>query len=1063
MELIAPAGPPDDRPRSEKVREAVAHPVTWLRSLTGGAATFPLLMLFGFAFFETVDRSAAQILVPEIRDAFGLTDGSVLAILAVSSLLGLALTVPIAMWADRYNRVRLMLVGAAVFAGFSIGTGLIPLLWGLLLVMRAGAGVGQATIFPTHNSLLSDYYDIPYRPRVYSFHRAAEALGLFIGPFVAGLLGQHFGWRVPFLVLAIPCLVLVVVGLRMKEPTRGEHERRAMGVEGEAAVLEEPPPSFEEAWRMVWRIQSLRRIFYAMPFLAVGIVGFGYLANLLYEQEFGLDAAQRGFFEGIAEPAQLVGLAFSAVVGMRLLRRGPAHVIRFVAVVATVAAGFAAVFALSPTVWLTVLARMGIAASLAAVLPTVFAALSLAIPARARASGFSMAVIFVIPGLIVLPLAGWISTNWGIRWGMLIMVPVFVLAGLIVSSAHKVIDSDIKNVWTSTAARSELLYERRAGKVKQLLVRGLDVAYGDVQILFGVDFEVDQGEIVALLGTNGAGKSTLLKAICGVVQASNGAVIFDGRDVTDAPPHEVAALGVAMVPGGQGVFPSLTVAENLRVATWLERKAGGDVNARMDEVLHMFPILRERLEDPAANLSGGQQQMLALGMAFLSRPKLLAIDELSLGLAPVVVEQLLPVVRAIRDQGTTVILVEQSVNVALTVAETAVFMEKGEIRFRGPTAELLDRPDVLRSVFLEGASKGLSVAEGTAEAGAPGGAEAAVEASEAAAEAAGEVAGEVAGPVPSAGATGGNGHGEPPAKVLFDFGQAAAEVSAKVHTVHDELAGLHEVAQVTGGLEVVDLSVRFGGIRAVNGVSFSVAPGEIVGIIGPNGAGKTTLFDLISGFTSADSGRVALGGDDISGLTPDARARRGLGRSFQDARLFPSLTVEETIAVALERFLEVRDPLNAAMRLPAFQDAEDDMRDRVDELIDLLGIETFRTKFVHELSTGSRRVVDLACVLAHHPSVVLLDEPSSGIAQKEAEALAPLIERIRDNLGASIVVIEHDMVLITAVSNRLVALDQGHVVTIGEPSEVLEHPDVVESYLGNTDAVIHRSGTRTGA
>ena len=271
---------------------------------------------------------------------------------------------------------------------------------------------------------------------------------------------------------------------------------------------------------------------------------------------------------------------------------------------------------------------------------------------------------------------------------------------------------------------------------------------------------------------------------------------------------------------------------------------------------------------------------------------------------------------------------------------------------------------------------------------------------------------------------------------------------------------LLKLAQVLG-LELRDLSVRFGGIRAVDGVSFAVEPGEIVGIIGPNGAGKTTLFDLISGFTRSDQGRVVLGGVDLTGHSPDARARLGLGRSFQDARLFPSLTVEETIAVSLERFLEVRDPLNAAMRLPAFQDAEDDVRDRVDELIDLLGVETFRTKFVHELSTGSRRVVDLACVLAHQPSVVLLDEPSSGIAQKEAEALAPLIERIRDNLGASIVVIEHDMVLITAVSNRLVALDQGHVVTIGPPDEVLAHPDVVASYLGNTQEVIQRSGSRS--
>src|SRR6202041_791261 len=204
--------------------------------------------------------------------------------------------------------------------------------------------------------------------------------------------------------------------------------------------------------------------------------------------------------------------------------------------------------------------------------------------------------------------------------------------------------------------------------------------------------------------TNGAGKSTLLKAICGVVEADKGAVIFDGRDIPHAPPNEIAAFGITQVPGGQGVFPGLSVEENLRVAGWLDRHRGGQNAQRVTEVLDMFPALASRLGDPAANLSGGQQQMLALSMAFLARPRLLLIDELSLGFAPVVVEQLLPIIELIRSRGTTVILVEQSVNLALSLAQTAYFMEKGEIRFHGPTSELLERPDILRSVFLEGAA-----------------------------------------------------------------------------------------------------------------------------------------------------------------------------------------------------------------------------------------------------------------------------------------------------------------------------------------------------------------------
>ena len=256
----------------------------------------------------------------------------------------------------------------------------------------------------------------------------------------------------------------------------------------------------------------------------------------------------------------------------------------------------------------------------------------------------------------------------------------------------------------------------------------------------------------------------------------------------------------------------------------------------------------------------------------------------------------------------------------------------------------------------------------------------------------------------------------------------------------------------------MDLRVRFGGIQAVGGVSLLAAPGEIVGIIGPNGAGKTTLFDLISGFTRADAGRVLLGGTELTGRGPDQRARLGLGRSFQDAQLFPALTVEETVAVAMDRWVAVKDPLNPALHLPAAYDSEQAVRHRADELIELLNLGAFRTKFVHELSTGSRRVVDLACVLAQRPSVVLLDEPSSGIAQRESEALAPLLLRLRDELGATLLVIEHDMPLVSAVADRLVALDQGLLIADGPPQEILHDPVVVSSYLGDNAAAIARSG-----
>ena len=1031
---------PNQGPWHLRLRQAIAHPGKWISDLTGDGPVYALMILFGLAMVDEMDRTSFGLLLPNIRDAFGLSNAGILSIVALASLVGLSLQVPIAQMADRRKRTRLMLVGAAVAACFSIGTGLAFSVWMLVLV-RSGFGIGQATVGPTHNGLLADWFPIGNRPRVFSFHRGANAVGAFVGPILAGGLAAWLSWRAPFIIFALPMFILILLGLRLVEPSRGIQERKAMGVT-DALLTEEPPPSFAEGWRMVWKIESLRRMFYSLPFLAASIIGFSSLAAILYEQKFGLDEVQRGWVAAAAEPAQLIGLVIGARIGTKLMVRDPGLVIRFIAVVAFITAGLLTLFALAPFVWMGVIINMAISASLAIVGPGVFASLSLAIPARARSLGFSMGAIFVIPGLIMLPIVGAIADSISIEVGMLFMVPVFLVGGLVIASAGNVIGRDIKQVWTMAAARSEVLYERRQGRVKLLLVRGLNVYNGSVQVLFDVDFEIDEGEIIALLGTNGAGKSTLLKAICGVVEADKGAVIFDGRDITHAPPNEIAAFGITQVPGGQGVFPSLSVGENLRVAGWLDRRKGSLGAERVEEVLELFPALRSRLGEPAANLSGGQQQMLALGMAFLARPRLLLIDELSLGLAPVIVEQLLPIVEAIRQQGTTIILVEQSVNLALTMAETAFFMEKGEIKFHGPTAELLDRPDVLRSVFLEGAGVSAPATNGSANAvnGSANG-----------------TSGSTNGTTASANASAnGSSNGSVGASTNGASGSTTSTTAASTPAEPPR-----SDAPAVPVLEVSDLTVRFGGIQAVGGVSLTVAPGEIVGIIGPNGAGKTTLFDLISGFTRADTGRVIIAGHDVTRAAPDKRARLGLGRSFQDARLFPALTVEETIAVSLDRWVEVKDPINSALHLPASFDSEQKVQARVDELIDLLNLEAYRTKFVRELSTGSRRVVDLACVVAHHPAVVLLDEPSSGIAQRESEALGPLLLRIRESLGASLLVIEHDMPLVTGVSDRMIALDQGRLLAQGTPDEVLHHPQVVASYLGDTESVIARSGAST--
>ena len=259
-------------------------------------------------------------------------------------------------------------------------------------------------------------------------------------------------------------------------------------------------------------------------------------------------------------------------------------------------------------------------------------------------------------------------------------------------------------------------------------------------------------------------------------------------------------------------------------------------------------------------------------------------------------------------------------------------MEKGEFRFTGPTAELLDRPDILRSVFIEGAGPAVNAA--------------------------------------------GNGRRKK--------APATAAVRRQVPPADAPVV-----------LECQSVSKRFGGIVAVDNVDIELREGQILGLIGQNGARKTTLFDCVSGFHRVDGGRIRLDGVDVTEMRPDQRAALGLGRSFQEARLFPSLTTAETLALARERQLMSRSVLAAALGQPASSENEEDVAEKVDILIDLMGLEAFREKLTGELSTGTRRIVELACLLASDPSVVVLDEPSGGVAQKETEALGPLLQRCR--------------------------------------------------------------------
>ena len=924
-----------------------------LAKFGAGASLFPLGVLFAIELLDQATQSAFNVLTPNIRDAFHLTNAGILLIVAIAGASALACTLPIAVLADRTNRVRIALVGALVGAAFSIGLGVAQ---GVVVatIMLVGISMGQAVIFPTHNSLLADYYPVPARPRIYSAHRSGISIGAIVGVLLGAGLAAAFSWRAPFFFFAVPIVLVIIVGLRLREPPRGRHEQLELSEQmiasergepaplGDAAPASAPSPdavdlpvekapSLGEAWRTVWKISVLRRIFIALPFLAAAIAGFTSLASLQYQETFHLDAVERAYLIAPIQLFDLAGLAVGAVIATRLARRDIGLVFRMLAVASLVAAGFAVLFALAPNVPLAFIGNAGIDFSLAIVGPGVLASLSLAIPSRVRSVGFSIGALFVLPGFLVLPIIGAVGDAVGFRYGLLILVPIFVIGGLIVASAGGLVARDVQDVWTSMRIRTQMLLDRHAGRLPLLAVRELSVGYDGVVVLADVAIEIGEGEIVAVVGTNGAGKSTLLRAIGGVVEADHGAIVFDGRDITHLPPDEIARLGVAQVPGGEGIFPNLRVEDNLRVAAWQGRRRGEHDADMIDEALTTFPTLASRREERAANLSGGQQQMLALAMATITRPKLFLIDELSLGLSPLVVEQLLRAIESMRQSGTAILLVEQSMNVAVAVADHVYVMETGVVRFSGTADELAAHPELLWSVYVQKASEALgSPAQGPAAAGGGGGTQ----------------------------------------------------------------------------LQVRGLSLSFGGNNALNDVSLRADHGEIVGIIGPNGAGKTTLFDVVSGFLHPDSGRVELGGVDVTDHSASARARLGLGRSFQDSRLFSGLTVRDAVAVSLERFTDVSDPFNAMLRLPLQVRTEAAVMERVDELLDLFGLDRYAENLVSELSTGSRRLVDLAAVVAHQPSVVLLDEPSSGVAQREVEAMVGLLRNVRDRSHATMLVVE---------------------------------------------------------
>jgi branched-chain amino acid transport system ATP-binding protein len=980
-------------------------------------AMFALAILTAIFFFDEFDTAAFGVLAPNIEKAFGLTDKQFGLIVIGNVSIVLALSIPISHFADRLPRSKLVVLCGLIAGIFSFFTGVVGSVLFLVLV-RLGNGIGVVANNPIHNSLLADYFPAEERPRSYAVHQNALFLGAIVGPAFAGGLASLFDWRAAFIALIFPTVGAAILALRLKEPQRGGTDDPDAAAEAQA----EEPVKFSEAMRTLLAVPTLYRQYIANLFIGAGVIPLSFVLPLYLQRVYGVEPLGRGIIGAGNAAAQFAGVIVAGILTRRWLAKDSGEPLKYAGyALGLVGFGLLGV-ALAPTLPVSIVVGLVTSFFGGAFYPPFYTVQSMVSPARVRTLSFGFGSLFLVAGVVLIWVIG-VGTFWpaanlsakgnhqDYRLALGALLPWWLIGGATLASAKRFVARDADRALRTLATTVEMRRRRReAGAQALLLVSKLDVAYDKVQVLFNVDLEIDEGEIVALLGTNGAGKSTLLKAISGLVDPAGGAIFFEGRDVTHLDPMTSTELGIVQMPGGRSVFPTLTVNECLRLAGWLYRKNDAEhVKAATVRARELFPILESRGDQLAGNLSGGEQQMLGLAMALISKPRLLMIDELSLGLAPTIVGQLVDVVREIHEQGTTIVIVEQSVNVALTLAQRAVFMEKGEVRFSGPTADLLARDDILRSVFLEGAAKAGIAPEASIPA-----------------------------PTPPRGSN----------------GVTAARAEQRRPPIPADAPVL---------LSLDDVVVRFGGVQAVDHASFQLREGEVLGLIGPNGAGKTTIFDTISGFVRPQHGWIRFQDQDITPWSPDRRALAGLGRSFQDARLFPSMTVVENIATAFERHIAVRDPVAAALGLPAVADSESDVAWQVNDLVEVLGLDAFRNKYVSELSTGSRRIVDIAMSIAHKPSVLILDEPSSGIAQRETEALGPLLLRIKEQLGCALLVIEHDMPLITSISDTMIALELGAVIATGTPQEVVRHPRVVASYLGTNEAAINRSGDTAAA
>ncbi len=672
-----------------------------------GTSTFVILALI--VALDNLQSSGLSVLAPNIQSSFRVSSGVIVFVAGISSAFLVLGILPMGWMADRFRRAPIIACATFFFGIMVFLSGLATNIF-LFFCARFGAGVSQASTQSVHGSLLADTYPISMRGRIYAGMGVATGIATALSPILVGtiatVVGGPNGWRWAFYILAVPIVVVAVIAFRLREPPRGQHEK--LDVLGEVVGNTQPvPPSLEAAFARILKIRTLKMCLIAFSAMGFGLFTAPVLGNLFLKQQYGLDAFRRGLIGTIGSLGVLVALPFVGRYYDKLYRRDPAQALALIGKIILPVAVLVPIQYFMPDAVLWAVFSVMVTVLTLSAFSMVGPVLTSVAPYHLRGLTGAVGAIYLFffgaTGGAVLS-AG-LDQAFGPRAAVLIvMIPTTIIGGFMIIRGSRFIRNDLSLVVLELQEEQEE-HERQAAdpeSIPVLQLNNVDFSYGHVQVLFNVAFEVRRGEVLALLGTNGAGKSTALKVAAGLVTADRGVVRLNGRTVTYATPEQRSRLGIHLLPGGRGVFGEMTIYENLEMGGFAYRGDRAEMRRRMERVLAMFPALESARNRRADTLSGGQQQMLALAIALLHDPQVLMIDELSLGLAPIVVQELIEVVERLKAEGVTMIVVEQSLNVAAAIADRAVFMEKGQVRFEGAIADLMERDDLARAVFLGG-------------------------------------------------------------------------------------------------------------------------------------------------------------------------------------------------------------------------------------------------------------------------------------------------------------------------------------------------------------------------